>query len=145
MNTLEFNILIDAEPALVWDTMIAPETYTIWCGEFAEGTWFEGSWDQGASIRFLAPDGGGLNAVVEESVPHRSIRLRHLSMFKDGQELPLATEGGTPTYERYAFTPAGERTRLTVTMDCNPEDADYFRKVWPRALARLRSLCEDVA
>ena len=64
MKKLHFTIQIDAPRQLVWDTMLQPETYTLWTAGFCEGSRYEGSWEKGASILFLGPDGEGMKAVT---------------------------------------------------------------------------------
>ncbi|HSP92676.1 MAG TPA: hypothetical protein VLN08_17305 [Vicinamibacterales bacterium] len=59
MKTLQFAIDIRASRQTVWDTMLALDTYRVWTAEFAEGSYYEGSWEQGARIRFLVPSGPG--------------------------------------------------------------------------------------
>ena len=59
MKKLVFTTFIDAPRETVWDRMLAPATYERWTAAFAEGSRFEGSWAEGARIRFLGPDGSG--------------------------------------------------------------------------------------
>jgi len=56
-KTLRFNVSIEAPKQLVWKTMLDPDGYTAWTAPFCEGSYFSGSWDSGAKIKFLAPGG----------------------------------------------------------------------------------------
>ena len=62
MKTMHFSTVIQAGRPTVWHAMLGPDSYRRWTAPFAEGSYYEGSWDQGATIRFLAPDGGGMMA-----------------------------------------------------------------------------------
>ena len=64
MKTLQFSTDIRASRQTVWDTMLAPDTYRLWTVEFAEGSYYEGVWEQGARVRFLGPSGEGMVAEV---------------------------------------------------------------------------------
>ncbi len=59
MKTLQFDVTINAPRARVWDNMLGPETYKAWTTAFCEGSSYEGSWDQGAKIRFRAEEADG--------------------------------------------------------------------------------------
>ena len=50
-----------------------------------------------------------------------------------------------PAYENYTLSDAGDATELAVDNDVTPEFEEYMTKVWPKALARLKQLCEDRA
>ena len=62
MKTQHFDILIHAPPKQVWATMLQSPTYERWTTAFCEGSRFEGSWDEGQTIRFLNPQGLGMVA-----------------------------------------------------------------------------------
>ena len=56
---LHFETIIDAPRREVWQTMLDRETFGQWTDAFMEGSHYEGSWETGSDIRFLAPDGSG--------------------------------------------------------------------------------------
>ncbi len=60
MTTQHFDIFIHAPPRQVWATMLQSPTYERWTAAFCEGSRFEGSWDEGQTMRFLGPDGLGI-------------------------------------------------------------------------------------
>ncbi|HEX4952030.1 MAG TPA: SRPBCC domain-containing protein [Thermoanaerobaculia bacterium] len=144
MKTLHFAITIDAPRAAVWKTMIAPETYRLWTAEFAEGSYFEGSWAEGERIRFLSPDGGGITSVIAESRLHELISIKHLGVIANGVEDTESEEvrAWAPSFETYRFADVGSSTEVQVEMDVVPEYDDYMAQTWPKALARLKALCE---
>ncbi|HEX4954758.1 MAG TPA: SRPBCC domain-containing protein [Thermoanaerobaculia bacterium] len=144
MNTLHFAITIDAPRAAVWKTMIAPETYRLWTADFAQGSYFEGSWAEGERIRFLGPDGSGMVAVIAENRLHEIISIQHLGFVANGVEdtESEAVKAWAPLFETYRFTDAGSATEVQVDMDIWPEHQDYMAETWPKALAKLKALCE---
>jgi uncharacterized protein YndB with AHSA1/START domain len=144
MTTLHFAIVIRAPRGTVWDVMLAPATYTEWTAEFMEGSYFEGSWEQGSRIRFLAPDGNGMVAVIAENRPHQFLSIKQLGYVKDGiedTESEMVTSWA-PAFENYTLRDADGATELAVDLDVTPEFEEYMTKIWPAALARLKTLCE---
>lgn len=45
-------------------------------------------------------------------------------------------------FENYTFKDIDGQTELTVEMDSKKDYKDYFSKVWPKALERLKELVE---
>ena len=147
MKSLRFATTIHAPRKAVWDAMLAPDTYRIWTAPFMEGSQYEGSWEKGARIRFLGPDGSGMASVIEESRPHEFLSIRHLGFVKDGVEdlESEAVKGWAGCHENYSFSDAGTSTQVTVDLDVTPEFEDYMVKTWPRALSALKGICEPGA
>lgn len=147
MKTLHFATIIHARRENVWETMLAPATYNLWTAEFAEGSRFEGSWAEGQRIRFLGPDGSGMTSVIARSRPHEFLSIKHLGFIKDGVEdtESEAVRAWAPAFENYTLSDAGSSTGLEVDIDVTPEFEDYMSNTWPRALAKLKALCEDPA
>jgi hypothetical protein len=86
MKTLHFSIAIHAPKEKVWDIMLDPESYKVWTAEFAEGSYYEGSWEKGAKIKFLAPDGSGMTSVIADNQPYGFMSIKHLGYIQDGVE-----------------------------------------------------------
>lgn len=145
MKTLHFNTVIDATPETVWNTMLGPDTYKAWTSVFAEGSYYEGAWATGERIRFLGPDGDGMTSMIAESRPYEFLSIKHLGFIRNGVEDTESEEarGWAPAFENYRFSSAGSATELQVAMDVAPEYEGYMADTWPRALARLKELCES--
>src|SRR5512139_171887 len=86
MKTLHFSTVINAPREQVWDDMLGAETFGAWTAEFAEGSYFEGGWDEGQKIRFLVPDGRGMTSMIVENRPYEFISIKHLGIIKDGTD-----------------------------------------------------------
>lgn len=143
-TTLHFTESIRSPRHRVWDTMLAPETYTLWTADFCEGCTFEGTWAAGAKIRFLGPNGNGMVSEIAENRPGEFLSIRHLGELKADVEITDSDEvkAWAPAYENYSFTETPEGTRLEVTLDVAPEWEEFMRTTFPKALKRLKSLCE---
>lgn len=153
MEAIKFSVLIKASAKKVWDTMLDKETYEIWTSEFMEGSTFEGSWEEGSEMRFLAPnkEGGlqdGMFGRIKENDKYNFISIEHLGFIKDGKIDTTSKEAQamTPAFENYTFKEQGDSTELVVEVQTNQITKEYkemFERIWPRALEKLKSLCED--
>lgn len=149
METIQFTIQINANKQKVWNTMLEDKTYRQWTAAFHEGSYYEGSWEQGSEIRFLGPaeDGklGGMYSKIKENRKHEYISIEHLGMVKDGVIDTTSEEvkKWTPAFENYTFTEKGNQTEVKVEMQVVSEYKAMFEEMWPRALKTLKDLSEQ--
>ena len=144
MKTLTFETTIHAARNVVWATMLGPESYKAWTAAFCEGSYYVGSWEQGASIRFLAPSGDGMIAVIAENKLHEFVSIRHLGMIENGVEDTTSDKvrAWTPAYENYRFADVPGGCRVTMSLDTAAEWEQHMLDTYPKALALLKALCE---
>ena len=143
-TTLHFSQTIEAPREKVWHTLIAPESYKAWTAPFMEGSYYEGSWNKGERIRFLAPDGSGMSSVIAEHRPHEYISIKHLGEVKDGVD-DLDSESvrrWAPAFENYTLKESAGATEVFIDVDVTPEYEQYMRDKWPAALDKLKALSE---
>jgi uncharacterized protein YndB with AHSA1/START domain len=142
---MQFATVIQAPRERVWDLMLAPDSYREWTAPFMEGSYYEGSWEQGSRIQFLTPGGLGMLAEVAESRRPESVSLKHIGQIKDGVEDldSPSVRAWAPAYENYRFVDqGGGATELRIEMDVLPEYEQFMQDTWPQALARLKDICE---
>lgn len=147
-KTLHFTVQIAAPRVRVWDAMLGPDTYRDWTSAFTEGSYYEGSWDQGARITFLDPSGnGGMIGEIAENRRHEFVSIRMLGEIADGVEDTTSEKvrAWVPAYENYTFRDHGRGTEVTVDVDVIPEYEEFIAETFPKALARLKAICEDKA
>ncbi|MGX9900701.1 SRPBCC family protein [Arthrobacter sp. SA17] len=147
--------MINAPVRTVWSTMLDDATYREWTSEFHEGSYYEGDWNQGSVIRFLGPDDdgstGGMLATVEESRPHEFVSLRYLGQIVDGVDDTTSDEAKSfaGTHENYTFRQVDGMTVLDVEIDVDADSDDefvqMFNDLWPKALDKLKAMCEREA
>ena len=150
MSKLNFSIAIDAPISKVWDTMIEDKTYRIWTEEFSPGSHYIGNWkNQGSKILFLGPsnDGklAGMVSRIKENKLHKYISIEHLGEVHDGVEDTTSdrVKVWAGALENYTFIDKNGKTELVVDMDINEEFVEMFEGMWPKALKKLKSLCEE--
>lgn len=146
-KTLRFSTVIQAPRERVWELMLAPDSYREWTAAFAEGSTYEGSWEKGQRIHFVSSaGGGGMVAEVAENRRGEFVSLKHLGeLAADGTvdvDSP-AVKAWAPAYENYRFVDKGNgATEVQVEMDSLPSYEDFMNEAWPKALAKLKAVCE---
>lgn len=144
VTRLQYSASIQAPVPTVWRLMIGAESYPRWASAFAEGSCFEGAWEQGAKICFLGASGEGMVAEIAEHRPHEFLSIRHLGFVAQGVEDrdSESVRAWAPAYENYRFVGTPEGTDLHIELEVPGEWASYMNEAWPRALALLKQLCE---
>ncbi len=144
MKDLQFSIDIAAPRERVWDCMFDPLAYRDWTRAFADGSYYEGVWATGRRLRFLDPQGFGMEAVVDEAVPHERLSLRLVGEIKDGRPVAGSRLAQMPAHERYVFTATPQRgTHLAVHLQSWDDGfTDFLQTTWPQALSRLKAIAE---
>ena len=146
-NRLQYTATIHAPVPTVWRLMIGRDSYRRWTSAFMEGSDFQGSWEQGAKIRFVAPSGDGMLSEIAENREHEFISIRHLGMINGGVEDTTsdAVRAWAPAYENYTFVAVPEGTKLVIELDVEDSWAEQMNESWPKALALLKQMSEAEA
>lgn len=150
---LHFEIVIGAKPEKVYDIMLADKTYREWTKIFNPSSRFEGSWEKGAKIIFLGSDeqgnDGGMVSRIKENIPNHFVSIEHLGMIEDGKEITSGpkVEPWIGALENYTFNVQNENTLLAVDLEVKTGGMDeqmvaYFTDAWPKALNKLKEICE---
>jgi uncharacterized protein YndB with AHSA1/START domain len=148
MEMLHFEIIINASAEKVYQTMIGEKTYSEWTAEFNPTSTFKGSWEKGSKILFLGEEpgaaAGGMVSRIRENIRNRYISIEHVGFVKDGKEITSGheLEKWSGMHENYMFTDRGGKTLVSVDMDSNDEFKSYLLRTWPKALIKLKSICE---
>lgn len=143
-RALHFTVGIRAPKEKVWQTMLEDETYREWTSVFQEGSYFKGSWDQGSKILFLDAKGYGMVATIVENRPYEFISIENAGLVLEGVEDTASKEAKafSGAHQNYTFREEEGETELSIDLDTNDEYEALFEGVWPKALAKLKSLSE---
>ncbi len=141
---LQFTTDITAPADTVFRLMLDSDAYRDWSSAFAEGSYYEGSWQQGQTIRFMSPSGDGMVSEIAERRQNQFVSIRHRGLIAQGVEdtESPASRAWAPAYENYSFIPTATGTRVVVDQDVTAEFEQYIVDAWPKALTRLKALCE---
>jgi hypothetical protein len=148
MKKMHFEISIRASPERVWNAIVDDKNFREWTSAFHEGSYFEGSWEKGNAIRFLAlnekGEKEGMVSEIAESRKYSFISIRHLGYILGGVEdtTSEAVRKWAPAYENYTLTPLGEITKFEVDIDAGDDLFEMFSEMWPKALEKLKRIAE---
>jgi len=148
MKKLHFVTEIHAPAHTVWTTLLDDATYREWTSPFNDGSYFEGSWDEGETIRLLAPDDdgtiSGLIGRIIATIPDEFIAIEYLGQVAHGVDdtSSEAIEQLIGSHESYTLSESGGVTTLEVEVDLEDDYIDMFRGMWPTALSALKEIAE---
>jgi len=82
---------------------------------------------------------------IKENKLHKYISIEHLGEVHDGVEDTTSdrVKVWAGALENYTFIDKNGKTELVVDMDINEEFVEMFEGMWPKALKKLKSLCEE--
>ena len=144
MKQIRFSIQIAAPKEKVWHTMFDDPSYRIWANVFHEGSYALGDWTEGSKMLFLGPEQAGMVSRIFRHSPNEFMSIQHLGTIKDGVE-DLDSEVAKQwagALENYSAFERGGLTELIVEIDVTAEYESYFQETWPKALEKLKELCE---
>jgi hypothetical protein len=148
MQKLHFSIKINAPAEKVWKTMLDDKTYRQWTEPFAKGSYFEGTWETGSDMRFLAPSDtgtiGGMLSHIKESRPFEFVSIEHRGIVTDGVEDTTSekVKGWIGALENYTLKETDGKTELSVDIDVTEEMVEDFSGMWPEGLQKLKEIAE---
>jgi uncharacterized protein YndB with AHSA1/START domain len=145
-----FEICINAKAEKVFKTMIAKKQYEEWTTEFNPDSHFEGSWEKGSRILFLGTDQngntGGMIGRIRENIPNKFLSIAYVGVVLNGKEILSGpeVESWAGAMENYTFKDKTGETILAVDVaGTNQEFKSYFTETWPKALKKLKAICEQ--
>jgi len=145
METLSFDIEINAPTEKVWKTLWEEDSYKKWTSIFSEGSYAVSDWNEGSKIYFLSKEGEGMNSIIAKKIPNKHMAFKHLGMMKDGKEVPNTDEvnSWSGAMEEYFLDVwPNNTTLLTVKMDVTDDFKNYFIETFPKALNEVKKLAE---
>jgi hypothetical protein len=151
MKKLQFKVNISAPVDRIYDSMLginSKSTYEQWTSLFNPTSTYEGSWDKGNKILFVGVDEkgekGGMVSRIAENIPNRFVSIQHYGLLKADKEITEGpeVEKWANGLENYTFEENNGTTTVTVDMDITEDLVDYMNQTYPKALGRLKELCE---
>ena len=151
MKKLQFIVRINASVNTVFDSMLGisnKSTYEQWTALFNPTSTYEGNWDMGSKMLFVGIDKQGKKeGMVSEIIENRLnqfISIRHFGLLKGGVEIIEGpeVENWVNGFENYTFEEKEQITTVTVDLDFSEDFSDYFNEHYPKALNKLKEICE---
>jgi len=151
MNQLQFKITINAPAEKVYTTMLGLDnksTYEQWTALFNPTSSYEGNWNKGEKMLFVGVDEngqkGGMVSRIEEHIPMQFVSIQHKGLLVGGEEITEGpeVEKWANGLENYSFEETNGITNVTVDLDSTDEFVDYMNENYPKALNKLKEICE---
>lgn len=152
MEKNQFNIQINAPVNKVYDMMLGLsniKTYEQWTSIFNPTSTYEGSWNKGSKILFVGmndkAEKGGMVSQIEENIPNKFVSIKHIGMLVAGKEITEGpdVESWTGMLENYTFEENNEITLVSIELDTPEDFAKYMNQTYPKALNKLKEICEE--
>ncbi len=152
MEKLQYTIKINAPAQKVYDLMLGisnKTTYEQWTSMFNPTSTYEGNWDKGSKMLFVGIDEkgekGGMVSEISENIKNDYISIRHYGLVQANVEITSGpqVEKWANGFENYTFQENNGNTDITIELVGFTEDLkDYMNESWPKALDKLKELCE---
>lgn len=152
MKKLQFKVKINASVNKVYNIMLGIDdksTYEQWTALFNPTSSYEGSWSSGSRIHFIGIDEkgekGGMVSEIAENNPNKFVSIKHIGLLVSGKEILEGpdVEKWTGGFENYSFEENNGISSLVVEVDVTEEFESYMNETYPKALDKLKELCED--
>lgn len=140
METLSYEIQIEAAPERIWSVLWGDITYRQWTTAFTEGSFYEGTMEEGSIVKFYDPHNNGMYSRVEKNNPNQEMKFLHLGEIYDGVEAPQ--EWGEAT-ESYILEETESGTTLKAEIQTPEEFKAFFEENFPKALGIIKNLSEN--
>ena len=150
MKKLQFNIHIQAPASKIYESMLGLNnisTYEEWTAFFNPTSSYEGTWENGSKMYFVGVgEKGGMVSRIVENIPNRFVSIHHYGLLHAGVEITDGpeVEKWANGYENYTFEENNGTTTLTVDLDLTEDFSDYMNETYPKALGKLKEMCEDL-
>lgn len=147
-----FKIEIEASVDKVYDLMLGisnKQTYEQWTAMFNPTSSYEGKWEKGSKMLFVGVDEngqkGGMVSEIADNQFNQYVSIRHYGLVKGDEEITEGpdVEKWANGYENYSFNEIEGNTFLTVELDTTEDFVDYMNDTYPRALEKLKEMCEQ--
>jgi uncharacterized protein YndB with AHSA1/START domain len=149
MEKIKFEITINASALKVYEIMLANDTYRQWTAIFNPSSFYEGKWQAGEKMLFIGINSEGkregMVSRIAVAEPGKQVCIEHLGMLVNEEEVTSGpvVEGWAGAKEEYFFTETNGQTLVQVQMDSNEDFKAYFESTWPKALLKLKEICES--
>ncbi len=146
METLEYEIIINASVQKVWDLLWNEETYTKWTHFFMPGSQFKTDWEINGKTFFVNETGDGMTSTILSLDQPYSVVFSHLGMIRDGVEDTKSKEviEWSGAQEKYFLREIdGYTTELRAIVHSSKDMEDMMNKGFNQGFELLKNLAES--
>lgn len=146
METLDYEIEINAPIQKVWDLLWNPETYSIWTQFFAPGSQMKSDWKIGGKTYFTDKAGHGMVSTILSLNEPFEVVFVHLGTVKDGVEDTESREvkDWNGAEEKYFLRAIDENTtELRASTHIYGDYEEFMNNGFKQGFAMLKNLAEN--
>ncbi|WP_136667112.1 SRPBCC domain-containing protein [Flavobacterium sp. H122] len=147
MKQIQFQVEINAPAKNAWDALWEDDNYRKWTSAFCEGSYAVSDWQKGGKIHFLTPTGEGMYSTITELIPYEKMFFTHHGEIKNNEEQPITkeTKSWSGARENYSLSENNGTTTIKVEMDIVESHAAYFEDAFPKGLAIVKQIAENLS
>ena len=152
MNKLQYTIKINAPVNKIYDLMLGisnKSTYEQWTAMFNPTSTYEGNWNKGSKMLFVGFDEkgnkGGMVSEIADNITNKYISIHHYGLVQANKEITFGpeVEKWANGFENYTFQENSGVTEIVVELVGLTENLnEYMNDSWPKALNKLKEVCE---
>lgn len=145
METLSYEIIINASKQKIWDVLWGDETYSQWTQFFGPGSRMKSDWQIGGKTYFVNAEGEGMVSTIDSLEKPEQIVFKHLGMVdKDGNEDTQSKEvmEWSGAYEKYLLIDHDDQTKLHTEVQVDKEWRDHMDAGFIKGLEVVKNLAE---
>lgn len=146
METLSYEIVINAPLQKVWDVLWTPDTYTEWTQFFGPGSVMKSDWQVGGKTYFVNAEGEGMVSTIDSIDEPNQVIFKHLGMVdKEGNEDIHSKEvmEWSGAFEKYILIDLEGKTKLHAEVQVDKEWKDHLDTGFIKGLDVVKNLAEN--
>ena len=146
METLTYEIRINAPIQKVWALLWQPETYSVWTQFFMPESQLKTDWKIGGKTYFTDKAGDGMVSTIESLKEPTEVVFKHLGTVKDGVEDIESKEvkEWSGAEEKYFLRAIDENTtEVRVITHIDGEHQECMNNGFNQGFAMLKNLAEN--
>ncbi len=146
METLNYEIQINAPIQKVWDLLWQSETYSIWTQFFMPGSQMKSDWEIGGKTYFTDKAGNGMVSTIRSLNEPYEVVFSHLGTIKDGVVDTESKEvkDWSGCEEKYFLRAIDEKTtELRAITHIDGDHEEYMNNGFKQGFAMLKNLAEN--
>lgn len=146
METLSYEIVINASLQRVWDILWNSETYAQWTQFFGSGSEMKTDWKVGGKTFFLNGEGEGMVSTIDSIDEPNQIIFKHLGMVdKEGHEDLNSKEvtDWSGSFEKYLLIDLDGKTKLHAEVQTEKRWEEHMNMGFTKGLEMVKNLAEN--
>ncbi|QDP84285.1 SRPBCC domain-containing protein [Chryseobacterium sp. SNU WT5] len=146
METLNYEVHINANIQEIWDLLWNEDTYPQWTQFFTTGSKMRSDWKIGGKTYFVDENGDGMVSTIESMNEPYEIVFRHLGLIKDGiedTESKKVKEWSGAEEKYFLRILDGDKTELRAIVHTDQIQEEAMNEGFNKGFQLLKSIAES--